>query len=140
MKINSLHTYSWKPLLKIDAELFPHAPPADAQLLCINLIIGRPSLTGQRARPSVRRIIAATFGPDTGDLQTADSAHHILPPPLLLAPAPTRLRAEAGARQRRREERARVGQQEIQTKFGSFMIYDCREARITFLLLSPPRV
>ena len=83
MKINSLHTYSWKPLLKIDAKLFPHRRP-DAHV-CINLIrCARPAqpvsccLISLKA-PSVQKSWPV-LGPDEL-LQTADSVHHILPPP-----------------------------------------------------------
>ena len=137
MKINSLHTYSWKPFLKIDAKLLPHRRP-DAHV-CINLIrCARPAqpvsccLISLKA-PSVQKSWPV-LGPDEL-LQTADSVHHILPPPHP-APAPTRLRR--GRTQTEREESAG---QEIQTKFGSFMIYvlifqaanGYRESQIIFL-------
>ena len=115
---------------------FSHTPPRShlgAQLESIwSFVQGAsrghwpvPHFPGGERAPSVREGECGHFW--TG-CALADSVHHILPSGL-------RLRQESGPRQREREGgKGEAGLEEVQTKFGSFMIYDRQtgESRITF--------
>ena len=109
---------------------FSHTPPRSqlgAQLESIwSFVQGAsrghwpvPHFPGGERAPSVREGECGHFW--TG-CALADSVHHILPSGL-------RLRQESGPRQREREGgKGEAGLEEVQTKFGSFMIYDRQTA------------
>ena len=126
MKINSLHTYSWK--LKMAALLFHTGPMHDAPLVCINLIRGPAVASGKSPHERAPRVQVASSGPDT-ELCRQRSSFSV---PAL---SRLRLRQDSGdfreAAPRQREESAG------QTKFGSFMIYDRRILPESRRLLSP---
>ncbi len=137
-----LCTFSWKPLLKVDAKLFPHASPIPPWCPArIDLIICTRGQPRPLASPSFprrwessecprERESAATSGPDAL-LQTA---FIIFCPPGSGSDKSPVIPVRPGPDREREGGKGEAGLEEVQTKFGSFMIYDRQtgESRITF--------